>query len=95
MAQYNAALAITWAIRGTNTVKLAGIGIRVLVSRKLRRLSLFDKIYKDQSPLYLYNLIPAKTPDNYYPLRKVKEIPTIKVKHRLFENSFLRATTTE
>ena len=62
--------------------------------RKLRRLSLFYKIYKGKSPLYLYNLIPAKTPGNY-PLRNVKEIPAIKVKHRFFENSFFRATITE
>ena len=62
--------------------------------RKLRRLSLFCKIYKWQSPLYLYNLIPAKTPSNY-PLQNAKEIPTIKVKHRFFENSFLPATITE
>ena len=44
--------------------------------------------------MYLYNLIPAKTPGNY-PLRNVKEIPTIKVKHRFFENSFFPATITE
>ena len=58
--------------------------------RKLRRLSLFYKIYNDQSPLYLYNLIPAKTP-----LWNLKEIPTIKLKHRFFENSFFPATITE
>ena len=44
--------------------------------------------------MYLYDLIPAKTPGNY-PLRNVKEIPTIKVKHRFFENSFFPATITE
>ena len=33
----------------------------------------------DQSPLYLCNLIPVKTPGNY-PLGDVKEIPTVKVK---------------
>ena len=64
-------------------------------SLKLRRLSLFYKIYKDQSPLYLYNLIPEKTPSNYYSLTKVKEIPIIKVKYRFFENSFPPATITE
>ena len=45
--------------------------------------------------LYLYIfIIPAKTPGNY-PLRNVKEIPIIKVKHRFFENSFYPATITE
>ena len=62
--------------------------------RKLRRLSLFYKIYNDQSPLYLYHLIPAKTPGNY-PLRNVKEIPTIKLKYRFFEKIFFRATITK
>ena len=36
-AQYNAALAITGTIRGTNNVKLSGIGFRVQNRRKLRR----------------------------------------------------------
>ena len=48
----------------------------------------------DQSPLYLCNLIPVKTPGNY-PLGNVKEIPTVKVKHRLFEFFFFPAAITE
>ena len=54
-AQYNAALAITGAIRGTNTVKFyQEMGLESLQDGcKLRRLVLFYKIYKDQSPLYL------------------------------------------
>ena len=95
-AQYNDSLAIIGAIRGTDTQKLyQELGLESLRNRrKLRRLSLFYKIYKDQSPLYLYNLIPANTPGKY-PLQNVKEIPTIKVKHRFFENSFFPATITE
>ena len=65
--------------------KYQELGLKSLRNRpKLRRLSLFYKIYMDQSPLYLCNLIPAKTPVNY-PLGNVKEIPTVKVKHRFFE----------
>ena len=60
-AQYNAALAITGTIRGTNNVKLSGIGFRVQNRRKLRRWSLLYKTYKDQSLLYLYNVILAIT----------------------------------
>ena len=88
-AQYNAALAITRAIRGTNAEKLyQELGLESLQNRrKLRRLSLFYKIYNYRSPLFLYNLIPAKTPGNY-PLRNVKEIPTIKVKHSFIDNIF-------
>ena len=83
-------------IRGTNTIKLyQELRLEPLQNkRKLRRLSLLYKIYIDQSPLYLYILIPAKTPDNC-PLQNVKEILTIKVKHRCFENSFFRPTITE
>ena len=62
--------------------------------RKLRRLSLFYKIYNGQRLLHLYNLIPAKTPGNY-PLRNVKEIPVIKVKHTFFENYFFPTTITK
>ena len=62
-AQYNVALAITGAIRGTNTVKLyPELGLESLRNRrKLRRFNLFCKICNDQSPLNLYNLVPAKT----------------------------------
>ena len=58
---------------------------------KLRKLSLFHKIYKDQSPLY--DLIPGKTPDNY-PLKNIKEIPIIKVKYKFFEKKLFPATLT-
>ena len=44
--------------------------------------------------MHLYNLILAKKSGNY-PLRTVKEIPAIKVKHRFFENSFFLAIITE
>ena len=95
-AQYNAALAITGAIRGSNTEKLyQELGLESLQNRrKLRRLNLFYKIYKDQSPLYFHYLIPTKTPGNY-PLRNVKEIPIIKVKQIVLEDSFFSVTITE
>ena len=37
--------------------------------------------------MYLYNLINVKTSGNY-PLKNVKEIPVVKVKHRFIENAF-------
>ena len=95
-AQYNAALAITGAVPGINTIKLyQELRLESLQNRrKLRRLSLNYKLYNEQSPLYLYNLIPSRKSGNY-PLRNVKEIPTIKVIHWFFENSFFTATITE
>ena len=58
--QYNPALAMTGAIRGTNTEKLdQELGLESLQNRrKLRRLCLFYKIYKDHTPPYLHNFIP-------------------------------------
>ena len=95
-AQCNAAVAVTGTIRGTNTVKLYQDSVLESLQnrRKLRRLSLFYKTYEDQSPFYLYNLIPAIVPGNC-PLRNVKEIPKINVKYRFNENSFFLATITE
>ena len=61
--------------------------------RKLRRFSLFYKIYKDQSLLYLYKFIPANNTFNY--LLIVKEIAIMKMKHKFFKNSFFPATITE
>ena len=59
---YNAALAMTGAIRGTNTERLyQELGLESLQNRaKLRRLCLFYKIFKDHTPPYLHNLIPKK-----------------------------------
>ena len=58
--QYNAALAITGAIRGSSTEKLYHeLGLEYLSSRRwLRRLSLFFRIIKNKFPDYLYELIP-------------------------------------
>ena len=57
--QYNAAIAITGAIRGTSSEKLyQELRLESLRSRRwLRKLCLFYKIYKNKSPSYLYNLI--------------------------------------
>ena len=63
--QYSAAIAITGAIRGTSSEKLLQeIGLETLTSRRrLRKLCLFYKLIKEQSPAYLFQLIPEnKTP---------------------------------
>ena len=78
-AQYNVALA--GRFQRTNTVKpYQKLGLVSLQNkRKLRRLSLFYKIYKEQSPFYIQDLIASKTPSKYL-LRNVKEISMIKVR---------------
>ena len=63
--QYNAALAISGAIRGTSKEKLyQELGLESLSSRRwLHRLSLFYKIQKNIAPIYMQNIIP--TPNHF------------------------------
>ena len=59
--QYNAALAITGAIRGTSREKLyQEIGLESLHKRRwYRKLCYFFKIFKGQSPEYLSRILPS------------------------------------
>ena len=86
--QYNAALAITGAIRGTSKDKLyKELGLEYLSSRRwLKRLCLFHKIYHNKSPEYLYRLIPQ--PHNLFNLRNQHLIPQIFCRTNLFSDSF-------
>ena len=58
--QYNAALAITRAIRGTSQTKIyQELGLESLKFRRyFRRLCTFFKIQQSGLPFYLFNLIP-------------------------------------
>ena len=58
--QYNAALAITGAIKGTSQLKIyKGLGLESLKFRRwFRRLCFFHKLRSTQTPKYLQNLIP-------------------------------------
>ena len=88
--QYNAAFAITGAIRGTSSEKLCQeLDLESLRSRRwLRKLCLFYKIYKNKSPSYLYNLIPDRV--MYYSTRssQIDNIPNIKTRSNFFRYSF-------
>ena len=88
-AQYNAALAMTGAIRKTNTERLyQKLELESLQNRrKLQSLCLFYIIYKDHTPSYLHNLIP-KIFQSSYSLRTNKVIPSFRVKHGFFKSSF-------
>ena len=61
--QYNACLAITGAIRGTTKEKFyQELGLESLQLRLwYRKLGMFNNIYKNKSPQYLFELIPEKT----------------------------------
>ena len=59
--QYNSALAITGAIRGTSTEKLYNkLGLETFEKRRwYRKLCCFYKVYKNHSPKYLFYIIPV------------------------------------
>ena len=90
--QYNACLAITGAIRGTSKEKIyQELGLESLqLCRWYRKLCLFYKVFKNEHPKYLCNLIPVRC--TTYATRTVGNIPLIKTKHNFFKNyfSFLR-----
>ena len=92
--QYNAALAITGAIRGTSKeILYQELGFESLQSRRwFRKLSLFYKI-KNKSPSYLYHLIPK--PLTAYSTHNSENLPSIKANHSFFKNTFFPSTIIE
>ena len=93
--QYNAALAITGAVRGSSREKLyQELGFESLQQRRwYRKLCLFFKIIKNQSPKYLFELIP--TVRQAYMTRHKNSVPLFNVKHDYFKNSFFPSTVIE
>ena len=87
-AQYDAALAVTGAIRGTSREKLyAELGIESLKFRRwFRKLACFYKIQSTGLPKYLLQLIP--TNNHSYTLRKPLNIPHYYCRTDTFKNSF-------
>ena len=93
--QCNACLVVTGAIRGTSTEKIyQELGLESLKSRHwFRKLCHFYKIFNDKSPSYLFNLIPHF--NRVQNTRLSYNIPTIKVKHNYFKNSFFPSAALE
>ena len=93
--QYNAALAITGVIRGTSKEKLYNeLGLESLQNRRLyRKLSFLYKVIANQSPLYLFNMIPMQNTSR--PSRGSDNIPLLGTKHNFFQNSYFSATIKE
>ena len=77
--QYNAALAITGAIRGTSREKIyQELGLESLQQRRwYRKLCLVFKIYKNQCPKYLLDIIQQSSCQ--YRTRNAHNIPQINV----------------
>ena len=93
--QYNAALAITGAIRGTSQIKLyKELGLEYLRFRRwFRRLGTFFKIKIHGKPKYLLNKIPSS--QTHYNTRNTDQVETYYCRTDIFKNSFFPYTITE
>ena len=93
--QYNAALAITAAIRGSSREKLfQELGLETLQQRSwYRKLCCFYKILKSKSLKYLYSIILIHNMS--YRTTQCNKIPAINVKHDFFKNTFFPSTIIE
>ena len=91
--QYNAALAITGAIRGTSGEKLyQELGLESLKDRRwLKRMSYLYKIISTKLPTYFHELIPPLQRSHQYP----GCFQTLHCRTTFFPNSFLPLTITE
>ena len=90
--QYNAALAITGAIRGTSKKKLyQELSFKSLQQRHwFRKLCYFYKTFKEQSSNYYFRLIPKQ--NTRHAMRNSKDIPQCKTNHEYFKYPFFHAT---
>ena len=86
--QYNSAVAITGAIRGTSTKKLYDqLGLETLEKRRwYMKLCCFYKVYKNYSSKYLFKIIHVTM--SRHNTRNTNSIPQFRVKYIFFEVSF-------
>ena len=93
--QYNACLALTGTVRSTSKEKpYQELGLALpQLGQWYKRFCLFYKIFKNKSPVYLLNLIPAR--NTHYLLRISDNTLCFNTKHSFFENSFFGSTIIE
>ena len=93
--QYNSALTITGATRGTSTEKrYNNLGLETVEKRRwYRKLCCFYKVYESHSPKYRNNIITVTV--STYNTRNTDNIPQFKVKHNFFRNSFFPSAVIE
>ena len=84
-------LAITGGIRGTSKEKLCNkLGLESLQNRQwYRKLYFLYKVIANQSPSYLFNMIPRK--NTFRPTRESDNIPLLGTKDNIFQNSYFPA----
>ena len=89
------ALAITGAIRGTSKEKIyQALGLNTLEKgRWYRKLCWFFKIFRNQSPKYLFNVISTSV--RPYSTRNTNNISQFKVTHNFFRNSLFSSAVIE
>ena len=89
------ALAITGAFRGTSKEKLYNeLGLESLQNRRwCRKLSVLSKVIANQSPSYLFNMIPRKNTSRQ--TRGSDNVPLLGTKHNFFQNSYFPAAIKE
>ena len=85
--QYNAALAITGAIKGSSREKLyQALGLEYLYRRRwARRLCLLYKVFSTGQPSYIYDLLPPLRSSR----RHVNSFNLVSCKSEYFKNSFI------
>ena len=89
--QYNAALAITGAIRGTSREKMySKLGLESLQDRQ--KICVFYKIL-NMSPKYLSDIIPSTT--RRYFSRNANNIPLLRANTNYFMSTFFPSTITD
>ena len=93
--EYNAALAINGAVKGSSREKLyQELSLGTLLKRRwLRRFSLFYKIEKNKSPSCLFRLMP--TSNRMHITRNINNLKGINVKHNFFKNSNFSSVISE
>ena len=85
--QYNAALAVTGAIKSSSREKLyQKLGFKYLYQRRwARRLCLLYKVFSAGQPSYIFDLLPPMRSSR----RHVKSFNTVSCKSEYFKNSFI------
>ena len=93
--QYNVCLAITGAIHGSSRERIyQELGFESLQQHPwYRKLCSFYKVFKNESPHYLFNIIPIRNPA--YSTRNHVNIPLFKTNQNFFKNSFFSSTIIE
>ena len=88
LIQYNTALAVAGAVRGSSSEKLyQELVLESLKNRRwYRKFCQFYQILKSKSPRCIFDIIPAKL--RVHNSRYCDNIPLLKIKHNYFRNSF-------